>query len=66
MNKKPLNLFVNPQLVKEAKKYGINLSSFFELTLLEHLDKYYRKRSSKNRECGRRDLNPGYKLGKLK
>jgi len=41
MNKKPLNLLVNEDLVKTARKHGINLSAFFELKLLEHLEKYY-------------------------
>ena len=34
--------------VKTAGKHGINLSSFFELKLLEHLDKYYSKSRYRN------------------
>jgi hypothetical protein len=64
MNKKPLNLFVDAELVNQAKKHGINLSSFFELKLLEHLDYYYGKRSNKKEECGRRELNPSRRLGR--
>ena len=37
MKKKPLNLSVNEELVKRARKYGINLSSFLEIKLQEHL-----------------------------
>ena len=44
MNKKPLNLLVNTDLVDKAKKHGINLSAFFELKLQEHLDYYYGNR----------------------
>ncbi len=66
MIKKPLNLLVNKELVDNAKKHGINLSAFFELKLQEHLDHYYGKRNVRVFKCGRRDLNPSYKLGKLK
>ena len=58
MNKKPLNLLVNEDLVKTARKHGINLSAFFELKLLEHLEMYYGKTKSKYNKCSRRDSNP--------
>lgn len=64
MNKKPLNLLVNTDLVEEARKHGINLSAFFELKLQEHLDYYYGKRKIRIHECGRRELNPGRGLGR--
>ena len=37
MNKKPLNLSVDEELIIRARKCGINLSAFLEIKLQEHL-----------------------------
>ncbi len=58
MVKNKLTLSVDSEIVKQAKEFNINISTFLEVKLVEYLA---------NREkCGRRDLNPSYKLGKLK
>ena len=37
MKKKPLNLSIDKDLIKRARKKGINLSAFLEIKLQEHL-----------------------------
>lgn len=37
MGKKKLTLTVEEKVIKEAKRYGINLSSFLEIRLQEYL-----------------------------
>ena len=64
MNKKPLNLLVNSDLINKAKKHGINLSAFFELKLQEHLEYYYGNRKIRVYQCGHRESNPGRGLGR--
>ena len=67
MAKKPLNLLVDEDLVKKAREHGLVISRFLEnklqeyFTFIDSVSKTYSKL-----ECGRRDLNPSYKLGKLK
>lgn len=58
MVKHKLTLSVDSEIVKQAKEFNINISTFLEVKLVEYL--------ANRAECGRRDLNPGYKLGKLK
>ena len=69
MNKKPLNLSINIELVDRARKHGINLSAFLEIKLQEHLaliegkQSFYNNKSneenaSKAKEWTCRDLNP--------
>lgn len=57
-NKTKLTLSVDKDLIKLARENKINISAFLEEKLREYL--------LLNNECGCRDLNPGYKLGKLK
>ena len=37
MKKKPLNLSIDKDLIKRARKKGINLSAFLEIRLQEYL-----------------------------
>ena len=56
-NKTNLTLYVDKNLVREAKEIGINLSSFFEIKLREYLALVKSKEEIK--ECRGRDSNPG-------
>ena len=58
MAKQKLTLAINKNILKKTKDLKINISSFLEVRLVDFL--------TKMEECGRRDLNPSYKLGKLK
>ena len=58
MSKYKLTLSVDEEIVKQAKEWNINISTFLEVKLVEYL--------TRRKGCGRRDLNPSYKLGKLK
>ncbi len=58
MSKRKLTLSINEKLINEAREREINISGFLEVRLVD----YFTRRD----ECGRRDLNPSYKLGKLK
>ena len=51
MTKRKLTLSVDENIIKEAKKLDINISSFLE----EHLVNYIAVRKG---ICSRRDLNP--------
>ena len=46
MSKRKLTLSVNDDLVKEARKYNINLSSFLEIKLREYLALIDRKQTT--------------------
>ena len=77
MSKQKLTLSVNKNVVKKAREHDINISTFLEIRLNEYIsllegnalnnkEEVFYSDFSKKAECGRRDLNPGYKLGKLK
>ena len=66
MRKKPLNLLVDKEVIMKARDEGIVISRFLEKKLEEHFAFIDAVSKQKKSECGRRDLNPGYKLGKLK
>jgi post-segregation antitoxin (ccd killing protein) len=53
-----LTLSVDDEIIKKAKELNINISTFLEVRLVDYI--------SNRVECGRRDLNPSFKLGKLK
>jgi DNA-binding transcriptional regulator YhcF (GntR family) len=67
MSKKPLNLLIEADLVEKARQQGIVISKFLENKLQEYFT-FFNAVSTSNTisECGRRDLNPSFKLGKLK
>ena len=67
MSKKALNLLVEAGLVQKAREQGIVISKFLENKLQEYFS-FLTAVSNVNSggECGRRDLNPSFKLGKLK
>ena len=54
MPKQKLTLSVDKEIIDNAKKMGINLSSFLEIRLIDHL--------SDKEKCSRRDLNPSIRL----
>jgi hypothetical protein len=66
MSKKALNLLIEADLVQKAREQGIVISKFLENKLQEYFS-FLSAISNVNSEgeCGRRDLNPSYKLGKL-
>ena len=77
MPKQKLTLSVNKNVVKKAREHDINISTFLEIRLNEYISLLEGKAINNNKEvfgsdfskkveCGRRDLNPSYKLGKLK
>ena len=77
MSKQKLTLSVNKNVIQKARKHDINISTFLEIRLNEYIsllegntinnkEEVFGSAFSKKGECGRRDLNPGYKLGKLK
>jgi post-segregation antitoxin (ccd killing protein) len=53
-----LTLSVDDKIVQNAELLNINISTFLEVRLVDYM--------SPREECGRRDLNPSFKLGKLK
>ena len=61
MKKRPLNLLVSEDLIARARKCGINLSSFLEIKLEEHLSLIH-GRGNLRVKCSRRDLNPSLRL----
>ena len=67
MTKKPLNLLVDEELIVKARDHGLVISKFLENKLQEYFS-FLNAVSNVNSggECGRRDLNPSFKLGKLK
>ena len=67
MSKKALNLLVEAGLVQKAREQGIVISKFLENKLQEYFSFLTAVSNvSSEGECGRRDLNPSFKLGKLK
>ena len=77
MTKQKITLSVNQNVVKKARKHDINISNFLEIRLNEYIallegiqmnnrKEVFNTDFSKKTECGCRDLNPSYKLGKLK
>jgi hypothetical protein len=77
MVKQKLTLSINEKTLKTAREHGINISSFLEFRLNEYFallggisqnnqKEVFGTAFFKKAECGRRDLNPSYKLGKLK
>jgi|WetSurMetagenome_2_1015567.scaffolds.fasta_scaffold01865_16 hypothetical protein len=58
MPKRKVTLSIDEGIVKKAKEFNINISTFLEVRLADYI--------SNRTECGRRDLNPSFKLGKLK
>ena len=66
MNKHHLNLLIDAGLLQRARDNGLVISKFLEVKLQEYFSFMdavsYRQKGD---ECGRRDLNPSYKLGKL-
>ena len=77
MSKQKLTLSINEKLLAEARENEINISSFLEIRLNEYFALLDGKSQNNQEEvfgtafsikavCGRRDLNPGNKLGKLK
>ena len=67
MSKKALNLLIDVDLIQKARDNGLVISKFLELKLQEYFS-FLNAVSNVNSkvECGRRDLNPSFKLGKLK
>jgi post-segregation antitoxin (ccd killing protein) len=53
-----LTLSVDDEIIKKVRELNINISTFLEVRLVDYI--------SNRAECGRRDLNPSFKLGKLK
>jgi hypothetical protein len=67
MAKKHLTLLVEAGLIQKARDHGLIISRFLENKLQEYFS-FLNAVSNVNSgaECGRRDLNPSFKLGKLK
>jgi hypothetical protein len=66
MTKRHLNLFIEADLIEKTKNHGLVISKFLENKLKEYFSFIDAVSYSNSKgECGRRDLNPGYKLGKL-
>ena len=67
MTKIRTTITINKDLLKKAKQYDISISSFLDIELRRYLAFIEGKTHSESKqECGRRDLNPSFKLGKLK
>ena len=67
MSKKALNLLIEADLIQKSRDHGLVISRFLENKLQEHfsfIDAV--SQANSKAECGRRDLNPSFKLGKLK
>ena len=65
MVKQKLTLAIDQDLLKKVKDCDINISSFLEIRLREYIALVEGIAINDGGECGRRDLNPSYKLGKL-
>jgi len=52
--KKKLTLSIDEDIISQAKKQQINLSSFLEIRLIDHL--------SDKGKCSRRDSNPSSQI----
>ncbi len=72
VNKKSVMVYLDPEVVSEARELGLNISKVCENALREAMRRlkgeYFKTEpnsSSVNvEECGRRDLNPGRWLGR--
>jgi hypothetical protein len=61
-----VTLGINKELCECVKNYNINISSFLEIRLREYIALVEGIAHIEKKQCGRRDLNPSFKLGKLK
>ncbi len=66
MPKRKLTLAIDKDLLKKVKDRDINISSFLEIRLREYIALIDGSTGDIAGKCGRRDLNPSFKLGKLK
>ncbi len=71
MNKIRTTITIDKELLKIVHHHNIKVSTFLDNSLRDYLSKINGSKSLiKNNndltECGCRDLNPSYKLGKLK
>ena len=66
MPKQKLTLAIDEDLLKKVKDSKVNISSFLEIRLRDYLGLIEGVSVNNGDECGRRDLNPSFKLGKLK
>ncbi|MBP1662109.1 MAG: hypothetical protein H6P94_358 [Thermoplasmatales archaeon] len=67
--KRRITICLHKNLIRDAQKLKIDISSFVEIELRKYIaviDRRNDEASPKRDECGRRDLNPSFKLGKLK
>ena len=67
--KRRITISLHKNLIRDAQKLKIDISSFVEIELRKYIaviDRRNDEASPKRDECGRRDLNPSFKLGKLK
>lgn len=67
--KRRITISLHKNLIRDAQKLKIDISSFVEIELRKYIaviDRRNDETSLKRDECGRRDLNPSFKLGKLK
>ena len=67
--KRRITISLHKNLIRDAQKLKIDISSFVEIELRKYIaviDRRNDEASLKRDECGRRDLNPSFKLGKLK
>ena len=64
MTKRPLNLLVDEDLIKQARHEGIVISRFLERKLEEHFAFMSSVSKQHESKCGYRDSNPGDRLGK--
>jgi post-segregation antitoxin (ccd killing protein) len=73
------NITIDPEVLKKARELGLNVSKISENALKEYIRRlegssqqtetnggYVDTRSVSHQQdwCGRRDLNPGYRLGR--
>jgi hypothetical protein len=70
MPKTRTTITISKDLLEKARKKEINISSFLDIELRRYLafieGNVSSSTSSDNSKCGCRDLDPSYKLGKLK
>ncbi len=70
MPKTRTTITISKDLLKKAREKEINISSFVDIELRRYIafieGNVFDSGFSKKVECGRRDLNPSFKLGKLK
>ena len=67
INRRPINLLIQADLIQKARDHGLIISKFLENKLQEYFSFLNAVSNANSKgECGRRDLNPSFKLGKLK